>query len=282
MCHAAAADGLRGQVLAALTLTMDYHQAHAPGVGYALGHLWSLSVEEKFYLLWPLLLGLAVAGGRRRRLVVLGVATANAAVLGAAWLCLDWEGTGAFSSAYFRADTRASGLLAGCVLALVAAVAPTRLRPLGAPWAGLLALAVIAVIEIDPGLLGATGRQQAVLGFPLADLAACALVGHLALTRTGPAARLLSLPVLVRIGDLSYAFYLWHLPVLVVLVEVVHAGAVTAAVAGGLTSLGLAHLTALVVERPLQPAMRRLRRPGPSPAGPAVRALHQEGHAWPG
>jgi peptidoglycan/LPS O-acetylase OafA/YrhL len=100
-----------------------------------LAHLWSLAVEEQFYVVWPfvLLALLAVLRHRRRLAVVLGLAGVSALL---PWLY--WDGGAGNDRIYFGTDTRAVGMLLGATAALVwhrrrsLLAAGERVRP--APW----------------------------------------------------------------------------------------------------------------------------------------------------
>ncbi len=163
-------------------------------------HLWSLAVEEQFYLLMPPLCLLLARRGdfaarSRRVLGALALASLAAAV---------WQVRHDAHTAFYWLPTRAWELLIGSLLAClpVTAAAP-RLRS-GVGLAGLLAI-------LGPGLL-----YDADTPFPgLAALPPC--LGAAALIwagRGGPAARLLESRPLLHFGRLSYSLYLWHWPLL--------------------------------------------------------------------
>ena len=177
-----------------------------------LRHLWSLAVEEQFYLLWPL----AVAAGwalLRRRMLSLVWLGALASV---ALMAILYEPLSDPSRVYFGTDTRAVGLLIGAGLAFI--TDPARLvRPRTgrsrvvtelAGWVGLAALGAWMVLGSE--FAGTMYRG----GFLVVSVASAALVvGAAAPTST---ARLLSIPVLGWIGRRSYGIYLWHWPVIMV------------------------------------------------------------------
>ena len=81
-------------------------------------HLWSLAIEEQFYLVWPLaLLGLLKLFGNRRRAMALVIF--GGAALSLIWMSILFEPAMDPSRAYYGTDTRASGLLMGAALALL-------------------------------------------------------------------------------------------------------------------------------------------------------------------
>lgn len=189
-------------------------------------HFWSLSVEEQFYLGWPLLLlASAWVGARvvRRRLdrrasSPEAVRTAATVALGLVFLSsLLWSIVYTAqdpSPAYFATTTRAWEFAAGGLLAVLVARAPTG-APVAVPrralvaWMGLLALGVTAFAYSE-----ATPFPSLTAGLPVAGTLAViwASVPRAAWSPTA----LLSLRPVQWLGDRSYAVYLWHWPVLVV------------------------------------------------------------------
>ncbi len=251
---------LRGDALAALLylanwrLVLDerpYFQSfERPSL---LLHLWSLAIEEQFYLLWPVALAWGLRRGGRRLMLSLSVAGALAsAALMAALAAPD----GDVSRAYYGTDTRAAGLLVGAALAL--AWPPRLVRSLrhagSEPWRdllGLLALAALALVlstthEFEPWLYRG--------GFLLVDLAAAAAI--LAVARPGARVcrALLGVAPLRWVGERSYSIYLWHWPVFVLTrpgLDVPLEGAALLGVRLALT-LTLAELSYRLIETPVR------------------------------
>jgi peptidoglycan/LPS O-acetylase OafA/YrhL len=207
---------------------------HAPQM---LGHSWSLSVEEHFYLLWPVaLLVLARVGPSWVPVLILGLYLAaslwriEALALGTEW-----------RDVYFRLDTRLSGLMFGACLAALC-------RGWSLAWLASLPLWLVAVPVA--GLLLAHGdwRDDGMLiwGVPAVELATAALILGVRGGGGGLAA-LLSLAPLRWLGKLSYSLYLWHYPVLRLLRD---QGDWQIALLVGLpVSLALAALSYVTVER---------------------------------
>ncbi|MCW2500207.1 MAG: acyltransferase [Frankiales bacterium] len=172
------------------------------GMEAPLSHLWSLAVEEQFYLIWPaLLLGLLVLRRRWRLALVLGLIAVSAALP-----FLHWDGGAGRNRIYFGTDTRAVGLLAGAFAALVwhERHAVGRVARYGGQRAGA-ALVVLAFVTWQAG--NTPGKflvLPALLGLAVAQLVPYLADGH------GRLSRALSVRWLVWLGQRSYGLYLWH------------------------------------------------------------------------
>ncbi|WP_406413538.1 acyltransferase [Streptomyces halstedii] len=211
-------------------------------------HFWSLAVEEQFYLVWPLLLLLTwrVARGRRRPVAVpLGVLCL--ASFAASVLLTDYSAPWA----YFGSLTRVWELGAGALLAL----ATGRLERLPAAlaaslgWLGL-ACVMLAAVRYDDGTpYPGHHALLPVVGTALVLAGGCAPAPH-------GVGRLLGRRPLVWLGGLSYGWYLWHWPLLVVVPAALGSADGTPGVpyALGLSAaaLGLAWLTLRLVEDPVR------------------------------
>jgi peptidoglycan/LPS O-acetylase OafA/YrhL len=193
--------------LAVVLYVSNWVQYFSPGALGLLAHTWSLGIEEQFYILWPLLLAVALP-------VLSPRARWQAAAVGMAFFGLVTAATNdvlhqSGSYLYFASWVHAPALLAGCALSLYLDQSPGRFFvPL---WVGALAGAVVlamsaVVTPVMPFMYNG--------GFLVADLGAMVLIGH-AVTSSGLIARLLAHPVLTYIGRISYGIYLFHFPVFV-------------------------------------------------------------------
>jgi len=234
------------------------------GGPYMLGLTWSLSVEEHFYLLWPLLL-LAVL----RRGGGVG-AVAVIAVLANAWPAFLWLNGADADRLYFLPDARFSQILTGCLLAAGLHRTPDlgRFRAAVSPrvaWTvlGALTLVVVLATRYD-GWYWSGGMQAIGVGTAL-------FIGHLVVHPDARLAQLLRWGPLPVLGLWSYGIYLWHLP-LMRLAQPVFDGSVAVTAVAALAAIPIAAASYRYVEQPLLHRRTLRAAPRPSPAAaPLVR-----------
>ena len=233
---------------------VDYFAASTPPSPFQ--HYWSLGVEEQFYLVWPaLIIGTAWLIRRARRrtrahapssqrpyLVVLALV---AAVSFALSLAVTYVMP---AVAFFSLPTRAWQLAVGGLVALTAGQW-RRLPPRAAAitgWAGLalilLACTRLSATTLYPG----TAALLPVLGAALVIGAGCAAPSQ-------GCGRVLALSPMRAIGRVSYSWYLWHWPVLLLAPALLgHPLGLAGRLAAALVSGGLAVLTLRFIENPLR------------------------------
>ena len=207
-----------------------------------LGHLWSLAVEEQFYVVWPLCLSLFF--GIRRRLAPTVVILVAAIAFIAVRRAVMWNHGVSWLVLYTRLGTRADALLVGCLLAQlwVRGRLPTR----GVQLAGWIALAYFLYLV----RVGAGNPFLYRGGFTVIALALGLVL--LAVLETGWVVnRLLCTRPLRAVGRVSYGLYIWHLAIFTALARYDRpwSPAVQAVVALGLTALATCG-SWFLVERP--------------------------------
>lgn len=244
------------QAQAALVYLANW-QFIADGADYFAGdirdspfmHFWSLSIEEQYYIVFPLLI-LAwwkLAPGRAR--VLLGALVAIAGLSIASQLY--WAQVDP-TRAYFATDARLFQLMAGAALAVAVREFATAHPDGGVVWPR--AGAVLAAA----GLLGYVvfGTELVEMTVSHRNLLATVLAGALVLgTYTAPrswVARAFALPWMVYLGGISYGIYLWHYPVLLVLDRVFTARPLVIAVMGLALAVALASMSHQLVESPIR------------------------------
>jgi len=245
-------DALRGALLPALFYFSNWYEIAKHGSYFTLYgppsplmHLWSLAIEEQFYLIWPLVV-LAIRPLRNRELV-----PAVLAVAAAVWMAILYQ-HGDPSRVYYGTDTHTSALLVGATLAFVAA------RPGGKKFTGALDAAGAAGLAVLGWACGHFGGDDTVLypyGLVAAALAAAAVVA--AAGSGGAIASLLSAKPLRWLGERSYGIYLWHWPVIVLLHQNV---VVETALAVGLAAVSWKFIEQPILQDGLAPTVRRWHR----------------------
>lgn len=266
--------GIPGQVLAAALYISNWWDIfqHVPyfarfGPPSPLGHLWSLAVEEQFYLVWPFVLWAGLRLFPRRRWLVL--TALSGAALSAFWMGWLYIPGGNPDRVYYGTDTRAFALLLGAALAL--ACPSRRLTAWEGPrvarwlnlggWWALLALA---------GLMAGTNAYQpwlypyGMLCLSLATLLAIVAAAH---PKTW-VSRLLGSRPLRWLGVRSYGIYLWHYPIIVFTTPV--PPDTSWAWARALAQIAATLLVAAASWRYLEDPIRR-KQPWPGPMGPLPR-----------
>jgi peptidoglycan/LPS O-acetylase OafA/YrhL len=272
---------LRGNALAAFVYASNWYQIfHSQSYFESLGrpsllkHLWSLGVEEQFYLVWPIVFSLVLARLRRRyafALIVCG------AIASSALMFYEFDPAGDPSRIYYGTDTRAGGLLIGAALAFawqagnLSARANRVLR-----WApdvcGVLAISALTTMTL---LIHETDALLYRGGFAIVGLATAALIAAAVHPDSRVLRNVLGRQPLLWLGTRSYSIYLWHWPVFMLTRPGfdIQAGAVPIFALRLVITVVIAELSYRLVEMPvrrgalgrmrqsLRQSLRLLRRP---------------------
>ena len=174
-----------------------------------LSHAWSLSVEEQFYILWPLILIVLLKVGKKSLIVAVLVLSAVASLAWTAWL---WSHTPNYLRMYLGSDTRANELLIGC---LTGFLVTWKSFPQSKPIKFCLhVMSAISIVAILYAVYAARYYSGFVYngGFTLISLGAAVIIIDM-IVFPSFLLRIFEIKPLVWIGKISYGLYLWHLPI---------------------------------------------------------------------
>lgn len=200
---------------------VSYFESFGPAS--PLGHLWSLAIEEQFYLLWPILVGLGLRHFKGRKGLIRG--TVAIAVISAVAMALIYMPGQDPSRVYYGTDTRVFALLVGAVSAMVW---PSRKanenlagkRRIALDGMGFIGLLILLFMLVKTNQYQPFLYQGGLLIFSLVTALVVMAIAHPA-SRLG---RIFGWRPLRWLGESSYGIYLWHYPVIVLTNPVVSTG----------------------------------------------------------
>jgi peptidoglycan/LPS O-acetylase OafA/YrhL len=245
--RARAADVYQGILLTA-SYVSNWVFALKPSVKIgALGITWSLAIEEQFYLVWPLLLSLALRFKLSRRTIVCTLILAILAIALHRRMLTEYGAV--IRRLYYATDTRADALLIGCLVALLLSwrfIPQTRwFRPV------INAVAITGALFV---IYLATTADTALLSLYLGwfTLVALAIGLNLIVLMLWPPAwalQLLRTQPLAWFGRISYALYLWHYPVRAFICPDNGARSIWRVLLTAIISVGIAALSFYLIEK---------------------------------
>ena len=230
------------------------------------GPLWSLSVEEQFYLLWPLVL-LAALQTRMPLRTLTAVAVALCAVASVVRFAT-FDGSNLYRT--FGTDFRMDMILIGAILAIaMRAGYRQQVRRasaiLAAPALAYLVFVWIAVPDFNDPAAGEAMRLYYTVGLPLVGLSTAALIGYVITHQGSRFDRALSAKPMLYTGRISYGLYLWHYAIISAVntaVDLSPIGLLALTLVGSYAAAGMSYK---YVEQPLHRRFHGRLRAAPAP-----------------
>lgn len=260
---------LRGEALATLGYAANWH-AMVDDAGYwdmftspsPLDHMWSLAIEEQFYVVWPLVVVGVFALARRRGRGQGGVALLRATcVVGAVAsfaLMASLFSPVDTNRAYYGTDARVGPMLLGAALATVSTAQMRRRDPAATVrsprWVALAAVAALGFVAWTLTSVDGVSGFYYQGGLVLFSLAALVLVRCVTTGRAGPVGAVLRWRPLCALGLISYGVYLWHWPIIVYVIPQRFGGVDGLAldVIRVAATLAISTASYLLIERPIR------------------------------
>jgi peptidoglycan/LPS O-acetylase OafA/YrhL len=190
-------------VLHSLTYTVNYY----PERSWYVGHGWSLSVEEQFYLLWPVVL---LSLGKRRGLWVAFAVIILCPLMRLSFWYL-WPSL-VDEEITYRFETVADAIAVGCLLA--GTHEQLRLQPLYHRLLGSRLFILVPLFVLYAGALPRNSRLSLLCGITILNIAIAACIAWSLTNSGGRIGKLLNSKPLVFLGVMSYSIYLWQQPFL--------------------------------------------------------------------
>ena len=241
--------------------SVDYYAENS--AASPLQHFWSLSMQGQIFLLWPILFLLALGVAKLFKVKFRTVAIMVFGLVFAGSLAFSiWETNTNQTFAYFDTRARLWEFALGTLIALLLSyISLPRVAGIIAGWVGIAAmLSVGFIIDVEGAFPGFIAL------WPLLAAALIILSGD---TKSAFGVdRILSWKPLVKMGDISYALYLWHWPVLVI--YLIWRGRDEIGLVGGAGVIGLSLILAVITTYLIENPVRKLKWPERSRLGAAL------------
>lgn len=205
--------GTYREAVATILYVSNWQQAYTLSFPFYLAHTWSLSIEEQFYVVWPVVLAIFLALGIRGRQLLWLIAL-GACVLAILAMSRTGFGDHDLARAYFGTDTRAPALLIGCALAVALSLGWVPRTTAAQDLIRTVAWGSAGFIVVGWVIIEGTGDERLFAGGLAAEGPAVGVVLlHVLVAPQGLMARWLAKRPLAFVGRISYGLYLWHWPV---------------------------------------------------------------------
>lgn len=231
---------VHSDALSSVLYTQAWTRALDLSPSYLLAHTWSLSVEEQFYLVWPLVWLLLVRFRDAR--VTIGL------VIGLLVLAYVYQFFMAHTASYegrvyMAPDTRAQAILVGAVGSMAS-------RMPGLAQKIVRAMASIPLLTLPVAILISYASDWGVERGLLVSVFTLMLILRVVVHRDSMDSKVLAVSPLVGLGKISYGFYLWHLPIVWVLLQIYGFGVWAAGILGLSATLAASYASYRWLERP--------------------------------
>jgi len=218
---------------------MNWVLAFKLGPAGFLAHTWSLAIEEQFYLLWPMALILLLRWGSSRSLTPILIGSIIAVIV---WrLCLQHLGAPVLDRLKCGLDTRADTLLIGCLLAC----SPRFSQTVGRAW-------IFAVFFlVAEALFLSEGSPLSPWLFTFTAIAAASIISALMSPTTSVLQQALRIKPIVKLGEISYGFYLWHFVIIYLLQAETHLRPFIVGACALVLTIAVSWLSFRFIEKPI-------------------------------
>jgi peptidoglycan/LPS O-acetylase OafA/YrhL len=199
----------RHDFIYALTYTMNWFSATNPGYDSNLNHAWSLSIEEQFYIIWSLVLFKAFAERQKRKTILL-ITIGFIVAVSVSRAVRALTGTADTRMLYYATDTRIDSLLIGCVTSMIFV---WKMLPAGAVKKFGFKLLLTCSTFAGAFVLFSFSHDAVelyVVGLPTFNIAVAIGIFWLVSSHGTTLHKFLENRFVGRIGNISYALYLWH------------------------------------------------------------------------